>query len=117
MPRKTQLGSPRAKLTADLLAAIQQDFALYGKGAIERLRAEKPDKYAELAAKFVLAESDPPNPNSLRDAQSMHDIGERLLRSIGVSEPTAKQVTEAIAANDVFVATLEKIRDNTTDLN
>jgi hypothetical protein len=113
MPRKTSQGSLRAKLTEDLIA----DVAANGKQAFERLRQENLPKYCEIASKLILPEADPANPNSLKNAQSMHEIGLRILRSIGLSEPTDEQFTLAIAANDVFVATLEKIRDNTTDLN
>jgi hypothetical protein len=114
MPRKPSQGSPRAKLGADLITAFQRDFAENGNEVIERMRQEAPAKYTELAAKLIAPESDPPSPNSFKDAQSMHDIGLRLLRSIGVSEPSDAQITLAIAAI-VFISTLEKIRDDTTN--
>ena len=41
----------------------------------------------------------------------MKDIGERLLRSVGLASPSAEAISEAVQANDVFVARLEAIRD------
>jgi hypothetical protein len=44
-------------------------------------------------------------------AQSMQDIGRKLLQSIGFSEPDDLSVQAAIEANDAFIARLETIRD------
>jgi hypothetical protein len=41
----------------------------------------------------------------------MNDIGERLLRSVGLPNPSAEAINAAIQANDEFVAKLEQIRD------
>jgi hypothetical protein len=109
MARKAQASSPRAKLTADLLAAVQADFAAHGRDVIEKMRQENPVKYAELASKLIAAEADPANPNSLKDANSMRDIGERLLRSVGLSDPDEAAIQAAIEANDTFVARLQAI--------
>jgi hypothetical protein len=44
-------------------------------------------------------------------ATSMKEVGKRLLQSIGMNEPDALSVDAAIAANDAFVAELERIKD------
>jgi hypothetical protein len=44
-------------------------------------------------------------------ATSMHEIGKRLLQSIGMGEPDALSVRAAIEANNEFIARLEAIRD------
>jgi phage terminase small subunit len=44
-------------------------------------------------------------------AQSMQDIGRKLLQSIGFSEPDDVSVQAAIKATDRFIAELEAIRD------
>jgi hypothetical protein len=44
-------------------------------------------------------------------ANSMKEIGKRLLQSIGMSAPDDVSVGEAIEANNEFVARLERIRD------
>jgi hypothetical protein len=43
----------------------------------------------------------------------MHDIGVRLLKSVGTDEfnVTDEMVAEAVKANDLFIAQLEAIRD------
>jgi hypothetical protein len=45
-------------------------------------------------------------------ANSMRDIGKRLLQSIGFTAPDDVSIRAAIAANDKFIAELEAIRDN-----
>jgi hypothetical protein len=41
----------------------------------------------------------------------MHEIGERLLQSVGFASPDDVSIQAAIEANDVFIARLEAIRD------
>src|SRR5262245_34120638 len=54
-------------------------------------------------------------------ANSIHEIGKRLLQSIGFTEPDNASIQAAIEANDSFIARLETIRDSarrlTIDLN
>jgi hypothetical protein len=47
-------------------------------------------------------------------AQSMHEIGLKLLQSVGVNEHDAsdEMIAEALQANDEFIARLEAIRDS-----
>src|SRR5262245_16402831 len=55
------------------------------------------------------------NPNSdaidFKTANSMQDIGRKLLQSVGFASPDDASIALAIEANDVFVAELERIRD------
>src|SRR5262245_46120360 len=44
-----------------------------------------------------------------KSAQSMQDIGRKLLQSMGLKEPDDALIAQAIEANDVFVATLRRI--------
>jgi|SRR5262245_8471634 len=44
-------------------------------------------------------------------AQSMQDIGCKLLQSVGFKEPDDVSIQAAIEANDAFIARLEAIRD------
>jgi hypothetical protein len=44
-------------------------------------------------------------------ANSMHEIGCKLLQSVGLAQPSDADIAEAIKANDVLVAELERIRD------
>jgi hypothetical protein len=51
---------------------------------------------------------------SFQDAQSMQDIGRKLLLSVGLPEPHDDvAVREAIEAKDAFIERLEAIRDRT----
>jgi hypothetical protein len=50
-------------------------------------------------------------PQDWNTAQSMQDIGRKLLQSVGFSEPDDVSVQAAIEANDQFIARLEAIRD------
>ena len=56
-----------------------------------------------------------------RQANSMQDIGRKLLQSVGFASPDDISITAAIEANDNFIAHLEAIRDSaqglTIDLN
>src|SRR5437667_4772138 len=49
-------------------------------------------------------------------AKSMHEIGKRLLQSIGFTEPDDASIQDAIEANDSFIARLETIRDSAQGL-
>jgi hypothetical protein len=64
-----------------------------------------------IAKVFGIEQGDKEGTNSFKDAQSMNDIGERLLRSVGLASPSQEAISAAIAANDAFVARLEEIRD------
>src|SRR6266480_706495 len=50
-------------------------------------------------------------PQDFNTAQSMQDIGRRLLQSIGFALPDDVSIQAAIEANDAFIARLEAIRD------
>jgi hypothetical protein len=48
---------------------------------------------------------------SFQEAQSMQDIGRKLLMSVGLQEPDDVSINEAIEAKDAFISRLETIRD------
>jgi hypothetical protein len=64
-----------------------------------------------IAKVFGIDQGDKNATQSFKDAQSMQDIGERLLRSVGFANPSAEAIDDAIAANDAFISRLEAIRD------
>jgi hypothetical protein len=64
-----------------------------------------------IAKVFGIDQANKEGTHSFKDAQSMQDIGERLLRSVGLASPSAEAISAAIEANDAFVARLEAIRD------
>jgi hypothetical protein len=68
---------------------------------------------SELGIAKVFHHIDNPEPNKLdfQSANSMKEIGERLLQSVGFASPDEDSIQAAIEANDAFIARLEQIRD------
>jgi hypothetical protein len=59
----------------------------------------------------------PPNPSvDFSSANSMQDIGRKLLQSVGFASPDDASIAAAIEANDVFIGRLEAIRDGAQGL-
>jgi hypothetical protein len=106
--KATSEPSTRQKLSADFLAAIQNDFHLHGADVIQQLREKHPDKYASIAAS-VIAQTEPPHPNDLSNAKSMQDIGRMLLQGVGLHDPSDQQIEAAMAANNRLMSELEMI--------
>ena len=50
------------------------------------------------------------------NVQSMQDIGRKLLEQVGFSHPDDVSIAQAIEANDLLIATLERIRDRAQGL-
>src|SRR5262249_47931019 len=46
---------------------------------------------------------------TFKDAQSMHDIGRKLLITVGCQNPSETAIEQAVEANDAFVQRLEEI--------
>jgi hypothetical protein len=117
MSRKPKVDKPglREKLSQDFLATLQKDFEANREEVIQALRKENPTKYAELIGRLIQAQE--PQAASgridLNDANSMYELGFKLLLSVHMDESkiTDDAVTRAIAANDVFVATLQTIAE------
>jgi hypothetical protein len=57
-----------------------------------------------------------PKPIDFAKANSMQDIGRKLLQSVGFASPDDVSVRAAIEANDAFVSRLEQIRDKAQGL-
>ena len=91
------------------------DFKEHGKAVLEKVREENPAKYLEMASKLAaLVVTLKPPQDGFHDANTMEEIGLRLLKSIGMEEEdiTPEMITEAIACNDAFIAKLQAIRDD-----
>src|SRR2546430_5329201 len=90
----------RDRLSASFLKAFQSDFETYGVETIEKLRAESPSKYAEIAAKLVTAiEPKSEEPKDRRSAAI------RLLKEVGANEYeiTEDMIEQAIKRNEEFI--------------
>src|SRR5262249_27052007 len=68
---------------------------------------------SELGMAKVFHRIDTPDTNKIdfNQANSMTEIGKKLLQSIGFQEPDDVSIAAAVEANDVFVSRLEAIRD------
>jgi hypothetical protein len=90
------------------------NFKTHGADTLEQVRKRNPEKYIELSAKLIglvaALKTAPDGDVDFNKCNSMRDIGERLLQSIGCETPSEEQISEAIAANNKFVACLEAIR-------
>jgi len=62
-------------------------------------------------AKLLGFDTETPIKQDYATAQSMQDIGRRLLQSVGFASPDDASIQKAIEVNDIFVAALEAIRD------
>src|SRR5262245_66563379 len=91
------------------------DFKTHGKTVLEQVRQHNPTQYLLMASKLaaLVASLRPEEPDGYSKANSMQDIGRKLLQSVGADESmlTDDQIAQAIEANNAFVAQLEAIRD------
>jgi valyl-tRNA synthetase len=73
---------------------------------------------SELGIAKVFHPADAPDPNHIdfNSAQSMTDIGRKLLQTIGFRDPDDVSIQEAVAANDVFIDTLQAIHQRAQGL-
>ena len=62
-----------------------------------------------IAKVFGLEQAQEGGTQELKPSDSTRDIATKVLQSVGVREPDALSVDEAIKANDVYVSTLEDI--------
>ena len=67
-----------------------------------------------IAKVFGIDQGEKDSTQSFKTAHSMHDIGKRLLISVGLQNPDSEAINAAIDANNAFVARLEEIRDQHT---
>ena len=109
-PRKPKPTAPnlREKLSANLLRALEEDFAANGVAALEKMRLASPERYCELAAKLI-AQSEPPDPNDVNNAKSSEDLMRYALAKMGIANPSEQQLEMAVAANTRFMSELEMI--------
>jgi hypothetical protein len=110
--RKKQAGaepSLRDKLSAAFLEAFEADFQIHGAGVIEALRSKSPEKYAEIATRLIAA-SEPPR-DGFDAADTMEELGRKLLQSVGLPEDaaTSEMIERAIEANDRLIDELSRI--------
>jgi hypothetical protein len=98
--RKIDISRDRIARNLDLASTIAQE---------ERNVAGIVASEMGIAKVFGIDQGDSKGTYSFKDAQSMNDIGRRLLISVGVREPCDAAIELAIQANNQFVQRLERI--------
>jgi hypothetical protein len=93
--------SDRMALASRIAEEDRNPSALYG--------AEK--AIAEVRGLIVKNVNINPNELDFATANSMQDMGRKLLQSVGFTSPDDLSIQAAIEANDTFIAELERIRD------
>jgi hypothetical protein len=93
--------SERMALASRIAEEDRNPSALYG--------AEK----AIAEVRGIIVKNGNPNPDRIdfTTANSMQDMGRKLLQSVGFREPDDVSIQEAIKANDEFIKELEAIRN------
>jgi len=96
------------------LAAFEADVADNAVEVIKHLREKSPEKYSEIAAKLLAVIQPQPDPDGFASADSMQELGLRLLRSVGCNEFEIDDgmITDALDANDAFIERLKAIKAN-----
>src|SRR5262245_63919845 len=112
-PKKQKPSEPslRDKLSEAFLKAFEGDFEVNGVDVIKQLRLKSPEKYAEIASRLIAA-TEPPKADDYASAKNPHELGFRLLKSVGANDFDINEpmIEEALAAQDVFIAALQEIR-------
>src|SRR5262245_60950284 len=110
--KKPKANEPSAKdkLSADFTERLEKKWREQGDDVLEAAFKESPTKIAEMIARLV-STTEPPS-NDFEACRTKRDIGIALLKSIGMDEfeMTEDAITEALAAQDVFVDRLQDIR-------
>src|SRR5262249_44128952 len=111
-PRKKPEPSLIEQLSAPLRDFVA-DFKEHGKSALETVRERSPEKYLELATKlWPLVAARNPGADDYSDCKDLRSLAIKLLKNHGVDEfaLTEDMITEALAANDRFLDTLQEIK-------
>jgi hypothetical protein len=100
--RKTQ---PKAEKMARELNEIQYE------ARADKAHAAAVSAVLGKARLLNIMPDEAPKPIDFAKANSMQDIGRKLLQSVGFASPDDASIQAAIEANDAFVGRLEAIRD------
>jgi hypothetical protein len=123
LTRANEIGERVRELQAENAARVQRKVDISRERIARRLdKASEIAESQDNAAAMVQAElgiakvfghttDQTPAAPSFQDAQSMRDIGIRLLAQVGCHEPDDVSINEAIEAKDAFIDRLETIRD------
>src|SRR5262249_52100005 len=112
-PRKPKTEPSLLEQLAAPLRDFVADFKQHGKSALETVRERSPEKYLELSTKLLpLVAALNPGADDYSDCKDLRSLAIKLLKNHGVDEfaLTEDMITEALAANDRFIDTLQEIK-------
>ena len=90
--RKPKSGpSLRDKLSERFVLALESDFETHQDEVIKSLREKHIDRYADLIVRLIATREPESKPEGFAADKTMHEVGKRLLQSIGCEEPTNEQ--------------------------
>jgi hypothetical protein len=107
MRKSKAKSTPLDRLSANFLAALDQDFQAHGIEAIQKLREESPAKYSEVASRLIL--STEPAEEDMSKATSHEDVARLELKAFGVTEPTKRQIAAVVKADAAHARRVEQI--------
>src|SRR5262245_9220052 len=90
------------------------DFREHGKGVLEQVRRDNPERYLDLCTKLLpLVAALNPGVDDFSDCNDMRSIAIKLLKSVGCPEyeMTEDAIADALKANDAFIERLQAIRN------
>ena len=77
--------SARDKLSSSFIKALEKDWKEHGVAIIEQIRRENPVKYAEIVARLVPMEINPPA-SPYAEAKNTRDVARLVLEHSGVAD-------------------------------
>jgi len=89
------------------------DFREHGKSVLQKVREDNPERYLDLCTKLLpLVAALNPGADGFADCNDKRSLGVALLKSVGASELDLDdgQITDALNAQDEFIAQLQRIR-------
>lgn len=99
----------RDKLSASFVESYFKDFSEHKDSIIAQLREKNIERYAELGAKLIASADDQDDETDFKSAKTLTEVAQKLLKTVGCSKPTKRQLKAAMVANDQFVNKLQKI--------
>jgi hypothetical protein len=107
----------RDRLSADFIKGIEGKWREHGEEILEAMRKDNPTKFAEMVARLVPPDPVPVSP--FANAQSLEDVGRKLLESVGLSEDliTDDLIEQALKAHQTLIDRLEEIAANRFNLD
>jgi hypothetical protein len=73
------------------------------------MRQKSPERYIVTACNAIASAEEPDDDLDFKKVKTKEELAARLLKSVGVDEPTDEQIAAAVEANQNFTERLEEI--------